>query len=101
MSKKTVALAFVFYTRYVQAANPPKNMVVLLDSSGSMMGLRIASAKLAVRAILSMLGDEDFFTVMAVNTTIYGHHIFTALKGDILLKNIRKTSLCLNQGFLN
>jgi len=40
--------------------------VILLDSSGSMKGLRIEIAKATVEKILDTLGDDDFFNVVKV-----------------------------------
>ena len=55
-----------FLLRYIQAAAYPKDVVILLDSSGSMKGLRIEIAKATVEKILDTLGDDDFFNVVKV-----------------------------------
>ncbi|XP_055882009.1 voltage-dependent calcium channel subunit alpha-2/delta-3-like isoform X2 [Biomphalaria glabrata] len=50
---------------YIQAASSPKHILILLDSSGSMKGLRFAIARSTVSKILETLSDEDYFNVIA------------------------------------
>jgi len=52
--------------RYIRAAACPKDVVILLDVSGSMKGLRIEIAKATVEKILDTLTDDDFFNVIMV-----------------------------------
>ncbi|XP_067854843.1 voltage-dependent calcium channel subunit alpha-2/delta-3 [Heptranchias perlo] len=52
---------------YIQAATSPKDVVILVDVSGSMKGLRMTIAKQTVSSILDTLGDDDFFNVIAYN----------------------------------
>jgi len=52
--------------RYIRAAACPKDVVILLDISGSMKGLRIEIAKATVEKILDTLTDDDFFNVIMV-----------------------------------
>ncbi|XP_012936557.2 voltage-dependent calcium channel subunit alpha-2/delta-3 [Aplysia californica] len=49
---------------YIQAATSPKNILILLDSSGSMKGLRFSIARSTVTKILETLSDEDYFNVI-------------------------------------
>lgn len=49
---------------YIQAATTPKDMIILLDSSGSMKGLRMEIAKATVKKIVETLNDDDFFNVI-------------------------------------
>ena len=58
--------------RYIQAAASPKDMVILIDSSGSMKGLRMEIAKATVEKIVATLSDDDFFNVVKVTRTITG-----------------------------
>jgi len=48
---------------YTRGANSPKNLVILYDVSGSMMGLRREIAKLVVGSILDTLTENDFVNV--------------------------------------
>ncbi|XP_070573323.1 voltage-dependent calcium channel subunit alpha-2/delta-3-like isoform X4 [Ptychodera flava] len=57
---------------YIRAATSPKNMVILVDTSGSMLGLRNDIAKHTVQTLIKTLGDDDFFNVITFNdTTLY------------------------------
>ena len=56
--------------RYIRAAACPKDVVILLDVSGSMKGLRIEIAKATVEKILDTLTDDDFFNVIMVRKRI-------------------------------
>ncbi|ELU02468.1 hypothetical protein CAPTEDRAFT_2293 [Capitella teleta] len=49
---------------YIQAATSPKDVVILLDASGSMKGLRMEIAKATINKILDTLSDDDFFNVI-------------------------------------
>ena len=51
---------------YIQAATSPKNVVILVDVSGSMKGLRLTIARQTVSSVLDTLGDDDFFNIIAV-----------------------------------
>ena len=54
--------------RYIQAAASPKDMVILVDASGSMKGLRTEIAKATVEKIVDTLSDDDFFNVVKVKS---------------------------------
>ena len=58
------------FARYIQAATSPKDVIILLDASGSMTGLRLEIARAAVRKIIDTLSDDDFFNVMNVSRLI-------------------------------
>ena len=68
MTRKFVkrSIFFLLYSRYIQAATSPKDVVVLMDVSGSMKGLRTEIAKATVKKIIDTLSDDDFFNVMNV-----------------------------------
>lgn len=52
--------------RYIQAAASPKDIVILLDTSGSMTGLRKNIALNVVFSILDTLTEDDFVQVLKV-----------------------------------
>ena len=53
--------------RYIQAAASPKDIVILLDTSGSMTGLRKSIAVNVVYSILDTLNEDDYVIVMTVS----------------------------------
>ncbi|CAB4008171.1 Hypothetical predicted protein, partial [Paramuricea clavata] len=55
---------------YTQGATSPKDMVILIDSSGSMVGKNSVIGRLAVSNIIDTLTDDDFFNVVYFNTAI-------------------------------
>lgn len=57
--------------RYIQAATSPKDVVILVDVSGSMKGLRLTIARQTVSSILDTLGDDDFFNIIAVRLVAF------------------------------
>jgi Ca-activated chloride channel family protein len=48
----------------------PRDLVIVLDISGSMRGAKIAQAKEALHAVLDGLGPEDSFAIVTFNTVI-------------------------------
>lgn len=55
---------------YIAGASSPKDVVILVDTSGSMTGLRREIAKGVVFEILDTLTSNDFFTVMRFSETL-------------------------------
>ena len=55
---------------YIQASCSPKDLVILLDSSGSMLGLRFRIAMNTVDQILKTLGEDDFFNIIKFDSTV-------------------------------
>ena len=50
---------------FVQAATPtPKDVVVVIDSSGSMGSTRMSKAKAAAQIVLKTLNPDDYFNVV-------------------------------------
>ncbi|XP_063724591.1 voltage-dependent calcium channel subunit alpha-2/delta-3-like isoform X2 [Symsagittifera roscoffensis] len=49
---------------YLQASHSPKDVVILIDSSGSMTGSREFVASNAVQTIIETLLDDDFFNIL-------------------------------------
>ncbi|NXN09324.1 CA2D4 protein, partial [Indicator maculatus] len=50
---------------YIQAATSPKDIVIIVDVSGSMKGLRMTIAKHTITTILDTLGENDFVNIIA------------------------------------
>ncbi|XP_074213705.1 voltage-dependent calcium channel subunit alpha-2/delta-4 [Camelus bactrianus] len=67
---------------YIQAATSPKDMVILMDTSGSMKGLRLTIAKHTVSTILDTLGENDFVNIIAYND--YIHYVEPCFKGILV-----------------
>ena len=53
-------------TRYIEGANSPKNVVILIDRSGSLLGSRMEIASYAARILVETLTTNDFFHVVTV-----------------------------------
>lgn len=71
IKKYKISLHFASWSRYIQAATSPKDVVILVDVSGSMKGLRLTIAKQTVSSILDTLGDDDFFNIIAVSFSVF------------------------------
>nr|XP_003410807.1 voltage-dependent calcium channel subunit alpha-2/delta-4 [Loxodonta africana] len=67
---------------YIQAATSPKDIVIVVDVSGSMKGLRMAIAKHTISTILDTLGENDFVNIIAYNE--YVHYIEPCFKGILV-----------------
>ncbi|KAK1899175.1 Voltage-dependent calcium channel subunit alpha-2/delta-3 [Dissostichus eleginoides] len=71
---------------YIQAATSPKNVVILVDVSGSMKGLRLTIARQTVSSILDTLGDDDFFNIIAYNEEL--HYVESCLNGTLVQADV-------------
>ncbi|XP_015203820.1 voltage-dependent calcium channel subunit alpha-2/delta-3 isoform X2 [Lepisosteus oculatus] len=71
---------------YIQAATSPKDVVILVDVSGSMKGLRLTIARQTVSSILDTLGDDDFFNIIAYNEEL--HYVEPCLNGTLVQADI-------------
>ncbi|XP_069484737.1 voltage-dependent calcium channel subunit alpha-2/delta-4 isoform X3 [Ambystoma mexicanum] len=67
---------------YIQAATSPKDIVILVDVSGSMKGLRMTIAKHTITTLLDTLGENDFVNVIAYND--YVHYIEPCFEGMLV-----------------
>lgn len=74
---------------FIQGAVSPKDMIILLDASGSMTGQRREIAKNVVLNILDTLGDDDYFTVIRFTDVLepivdcFGENLVPATKQNI------------------
>ncbi|KAH8402487.1 hypothetical protein KR009_012344 [Drosophila setifemur] len=55
---------------YMEAATSPKDVVILMDGSGSMLGQRLDIAKHVVNTILDTLGTNDFVNIFTFNDLV-------------------------------
>lgn len=55
------------FFRYIQAAASAKDVVILLDTSGSMKGLSLEIARETVKKLIETLNDDDYFNVIKVS----------------------------------
>lgn len=55
---------------YIETATCSKDIVILLDNSGSMTGFRNHVAKFTIRSILDTFSNNDFFTIFNYSATV-------------------------------
>ncbi|XP_067621341.1 voltage-dependent calcium channel subunit alpha-2/delta-3 [Eurosta solidaginis] len=55
---------------YIETATCSKDIVILLDNSGSMFGFRNHVAKFTIRSILDTFSNNDFFTIFNYSATV-------------------------------
>jgi hypothetical protein len=55
---------------YISASASPKDVVILLDVSGSMTGLRLEIAKKLIESIMDTFTDNDFFNILTFSSTV-------------------------------
>ncbi|XP_053958042.1 voltage-dependent calcium channel subunit alpha-2/delta-3 [Anastrepha ludens] len=55
---------------YIETATCSKDIVILLDNSGSMSGFRNHVAKFTIRSILDTFSNNDFFTIYNYSATV-------------------------------
>ncbi|XP_030369817.1 voltage-dependent calcium channel subunit alpha-2/delta-3 isoform X2 [Scaptodrosophila lebanonensis] len=55
---------------YMEAATSPKDVVILMDGSGSMLGQRLDIAKHVVNTILDTLGTNDFVNIFTFDNEV-------------------------------
>ncbi|XP_016985900.1 voltage-dependent calcium channel subunit alpha-2/delta-3 isoform X6 [Drosophila rhopaloa] len=55
---------------YMEAATSPKDIVILMDGSGSMLGQRLDIAKHVVNTILDTLGTNDFVNIFTFDKEV-------------------------------
>lgn len=54
---------------YIQAATCSKDVVILLDTSGSMNGMHQAISQLVIKSLLKTFNNDDSINIIFFNTT--------------------------------
>jgi hypothetical protein len=75
---------------YTGAANSPKNIVILQDVSGSMMGLRREIARHVVHVILDTLTENDYVNVL--NFTVKTTPLVPCFKDSLIQVRYKNSS---------
>ncbi|KAG7254818.1 hypothetical protein CRUP_005103 [Coryphaenoides rupestris] len=67
---------------YIQAATSPKDIIIMVDISGSMKGLKMTIAKHTINTILDTLGENDFVNIIAY--TDYVRYVEPCFRGTLV-----------------
>ncbi|KAL7669184.1 hypothetical protein ACOME3_009850 [Neoechinorhynchus agilis] len=57
-------------TWYVKATSSPRDVIILIDNSGSMTGIKRSIAVQTVETILDTLSDDDFVNILSFNNEV-------------------------------
>uniref|UniRef100_A0A3Q3K0I8 VWFA domain-containing protein n=1 Tax=Monopterus albus TaxID=43700 RepID=A0A3Q3K0I8_MONAL len=80
---------------YIQAATSPKDIIIMVDISGSMKGLKMTIARHTINTILDTLGENDFVNIIAY--TDYVRYVEPCFRGTLVqadLDNREVRPLC-------
>jgi len=69
---------------YIDASLSPKDVIILVDNSGSMTGTNHEIARHVVNSILETLGSNDFVNVLRFNDTVAP--VISCLYNDTLIQ---------------
>lgn len=71
---------------YIRATSSPRDVIILIDASGSMTGLKRSIAVQTVETILDTLSDDDFVQIIKVSFTSHADekHTDDELSIDLL-----------------
>ncbi|CDW56690.1 voltage dependent calcium channel unc 36 [Trichuris trichiura] len=76
---------------YIDAATHAKNIVILLDVSGSMLGQRYEIAKQTIEMIMETLTENDFFNILAFSDE--PRFVLPCFRGRLVQATIRNKKL--------
>ncbi|KAI1239477.1 hypothetical protein IHE44_0012602 [Lamprotornis superbus] len=71
---------------YIQGAASPKDMLILVDASGSVSGLTLKLIRTSVIEMLETLSDDDFFNNNAQNVSCFNHLVQANVRNKKKLK---------------
>ncbi|XP_045553045.1 voltage-dependent calcium channel subunit alpha-2/delta-1 [Salmo salar] len=74
---------------YIQGAASPKDMLILVDASGSVSGLTLKLIKTSVSEMLETLSDDDYVNVVYFNTRVNN----TACFDHLVQANVRNKKI--------
>uniref|UniRef100_A0A672SM23 Calcium voltage-gated channel auxiliary subunit alpha2delta 1 n=1 Tax=Sinocyclocheilus grahami TaxID=75366 RepID=A0A672SM23_SINGR len=74
---------------YVQGAASPKDMLILVDASGSVSGLTLKLIRTSVSEMLETLSDDDYVNVVHFNTKVNN----TACFNHLVQANVRNKKI--------
>ncbi|XP_048509667.1 voltage-dependent calcium channel subunit alpha-2/delta-3 isoform X2 [Athalia rosae] len=81
---------------YIEAASSPKDILILVDNSGSMTGIRKEIARHVVNTILDTLGNNDFVNIITFSNET--HEVVPCFKDTLVqanLANIRELKIAM------
>uniref|UniRef100_A0A8C7P954 Calcium voltage-gated channel auxiliary subunit alpha2delta 1 n=1 Tax=Oncorhynchus mykiss TaxID=8022 RepID=A0A8C7P954_ONCMY len=79
---------------YIQGAASPKDMLILVDASGSVSGLTLKLIKTSVSEMLETLSDDDYVNVVYFNTWVNNTACFDHLvQANVRNKKILKDAI--------
>lgn len=91
LAKRWSSKPSVFDTRlrpwYIQAATCSKDVVILLDISGSMSGMHLTIAQLVIKTVLRTFNNDDSFNIIFFNT---GFNYLVPCFKNILIQVLKK-----------
>ncbi|KAF3855380.1 hypothetical protein F7725_023435 [Dissostichus mawsoni] len=96
----------ICFKMYIQAATSPKDIIIMVDISGSMKGLKMTIAKHTINTILDTLGENDFVNVIApcfkgtlVQADLDNREHFKQLVDELHVKGEAKINKAMKESF--